>query len=414
MKITRLTPDLLQRYAAGTLTPAEQHAVERLLLSDPLAAEAVEGLTRLREDGIDPAPAQLDLRQRLQNRVQPRQRRGQVLALPVNFTRYAAAAVTLLLVAGLGWWASHDTPPMPTVAETAVAPSPPAPVLPKASPSPAPAVPAAEPPALAKTESRKATAPPQPAAEELAVFADSPSPSPAAPPPLAQIPRPDSFMTERRSDEVAVQGYGAQAKRAMSAPATQPAGSAPPAAAPAPITGPRYVGRVVGVEGEPVPGASVILSPSKKGTKTDALGRFILPDFQPTAARLRIAAIGYEAREIAVRDTAVGTIVLKPDESALSEVVVVGYGKTPDYTPEGGFDSLKSFIEKTRRVAGKGTVLLSFQLGKDGRPDRIRVQKSTNPALNAEAIRLLGAGPRWRKNSATRRGGRVGYAVVLE
>ncbi|MBC7891721.1 MAG: hypothetical protein H7Y12_05860, partial [Sphingobacteriaceae bacterium] len=123
MKITRLTPDLLQRYAAGALTPAEQHAVERLLLSDPLAAEAVEGLTRLSEDGIDPSPAHLDLRQRLQSRVQPGQRRGRVLALPVNFARYAAAAVTLLLVAGLGWWSLREAPPMPPVSETAVAPS---------------------------------------------------------------------------------------------------------------------------------------------------------------------------------------------------------------------------------------------------------------------------------------------------
>lgn len=416
MKITRLTPNLLQRYAAGTLTPAEQHAVERLLLSDPLAAEAVEGLTRLREDGLDPTPTHLDLRRRLQDRVQSGQRRGRVLAFPLHFARYAAAAVTVLLVAGLGWWVLRDTPPMPTVSETAVAPSPSAPALPQTSP--APAVPAEEVPALAKAESRKTTAPTQPAAdaEETAVLAEPSSLPLAASPPLAQIPRPDSGLDEIRPDEVAVQGYGAAAKRALSAPAAKPAGSAPPAVAPAPapITGPRYVGRVVGVEGEPVPGASVFLTQSKKGTTTDALGRFVLPDFQPAAARLRIAAIGYKVREIAVRDTAVGTIALKPEASALSEVVVVGSGQTPDYSPEGGFDSLKSFIEKTRRVAGKGTVLLSFQLSKDGRPERIRVQKSTNPALNAEAIRLLAAGPRWRKNAATRRGGRVGYAVVLE
>lgn len=43
-KITHLTPEMMQRYTQGKLSPAEQHAVEKYLLDNPFEAEAMEGI----------------------------------------------------------------------------------------------------------------------------------------------------------------------------------------------------------------------------------------------------------------------------------------------------------------------------------------------------------------------------------
>jgi TonB family protein len=90
-----LSEEMLQKYLAQSLSPAEMHAVEKAMLDAPFHTEAMEGWVSVPEA----TPADLaDLRARLQARVQPRQRQVRLLAPALR----VAAAVVALVVAV--WW----------------------------------------------------------------------------------------------------------------------------------------------------------------------------------------------------------------------------------------------------------------------------------------------------------------------
>jgi TonB family protein len=394
MKLNRLTPDLLRRYAAGLLTPAEQHAVERLLLDDPLAADAAEGLARMREDGVDAERTTADLRDRLQNRVA--KRRGRVV--PLAWTRYAAAAAVLVAVVSLGWWAfserNNTTPTAAFQEKTEQAPT--TRFIPPSIRQPKPTS-----PAVAKTEAPKTT------------------PNPAIPPPIRADEKVSAAQVAQASppaaDTAQSQPNVTEINPAEQAVAKQAPALAARAAVPVPagaVRPQRFSGQVVDEAQRPLPGVNVVLPTANRGVSTDAEGQFSFPNLA-LGDRLRIESVGYKSLEIVVRDTALGRITLQSDPAALSEVVVTGYA-SPRAAPKGGYASLEEFVRKNRRTPGAGTVRLSFDLRPNGRPYRIRVEESNNPALNDEAIRLLREGPRWEEKNTTRRGGRVVYTIQFE
>lgn len=74
----------------------------------------------------------------------------------------------------------------------------------------------------------------------------------------------------------------------------------------------------------PLPGVSVIIKGTETGTSTDANGSFSIS--APANATLVISFIGYQKQEVKVGDRTSLDIRLTSDNTALSEVVVVGYG----------------------------------------------------------------------------------------
>ncbi|QDH78223.1 TonB-dependent receptor [Echinicola soli] len=84
-------------------------------------------------------------------------------------------------------------------------------------------------------------------------------------------------------------------------------------------------GTVTDEEGEPLPGATVTVVGSSKGTVTDADGKYSL-DVEE-GETLQFSFIGFEKQQQVVGNQSVIDVVLKMDESSLQEVVVVGYGE---------------------------------------------------------------------------------------
>jgi len=74
----------------------------------------------------------------------------------------------------------------------------------------------------------------------------------------------------------------------------------------------------------PLPGVSVIIKGTETGTSTDASGSFSIS--APENATLVISFIGYERQEIKVGNRTSINVSLVSDNTALSEVVVVGVG----------------------------------------------------------------------------------------
>lgn len=81
-------------------------------------------------------------------------------------------------------------------------------------------------------------------------------------------------------------------------------------------------GRVLDENGEPLPGASVLVKGTATGTVTSLDGNYSLS--VPDDATLVFSYIGYIAREVAIGNRSVIDISLSPDTETLAEVVVIG------------------------------------------------------------------------------------------
>lgn len=86
-------------------------------------------------------------------------------------------------------------------------------------------------------------------------------------------------------------------------------------------------GTVIDEKGEGLPGVSVLLKGSQRGTTTDVAGKYRLsiPDGTPDAT-LVFSFVGFLSEEVPVGNQSTVNITLKPDTRALDEIVVVGYG----------------------------------------------------------------------------------------
>ncbi|WP_197933108.1 SusC/RagA family TonB-linked outer membrane protein [Spirosoma aureum] len=87
----------------------------------------------------------------------------------------------------------------------------------------------------------------------------------------------------------------------------------------------RVSGRVIGENGDGLPGVNVVIKGAVRGTNTDAEGRYQLsvPNAETT---LVFSFVGYATQEVVVGNRTTVDIKLLPDNKSLNEVVVVGYG----------------------------------------------------------------------------------------
>ncbi|SDJ89898.1 TonB-linked outer membrane protein, SusC/RagA family [Catalinimonas alkaloidigena] len=86
-------------------------------------------------------------------------------------------------------------------------------------------------------------------------------------------------------------------------------------------------GQVVGEDGEPIPGVSVLVKGTSTGTITDIEGQYAL-NVADENTTLVFSFVGYLTREIPLNGQTRIDVSLESDVRALSEIVVVGYGTT--------------------------------------------------------------------------------------
>ncbi|MCJ8164251.1 TonB-dependent receptor [Pontibacter sp. E15-1] len=181
----------------------------------------------------------------------------------------------------------------------------------------------------------------------------------------------------------------------------QPA--AKPANAPAPArmgTGAKaqadvtVTGKVTDNSGVALPGVTVVLRGTTRGTATDVSGNFTLA-VPETGAVLVFSYIGYSNKEVAVGNQRTLNVTLGEDAKALQEVVVVGYGTqkksdltgsvtsvTQDDFQQGNITNPEQLI--TGKVAG---VQISSNGGAPGSGSRIRIRGGSS--LNASNDPLI-------------------------
>ncbi|SEJ02872.1 TonB-linked outer membrane protein, SusC/RagA family [Dyadobacter koreensis] len=108
-------------------------------------------------------------------------------------------------------------------------------------------------------------------------------------------------------------------------------------------------GTVKDDKGEVLPGVSVILKGTTKGSSTDEKGSFqlIIPD---QGSVLVFSFVGYVQQEIVVNNQSVVDVVLLPDTKSLDEFVVVGYGTQKKSDLTGAISSLSEQQIRERPV----------------------------------------------------------------
>lgn len=416
---------LIRKYLNGELDPAAMHQLEKRAQDDPFLMDALEGY----ENNATSQQANLDeLSNRLQQRITPKQKR----IIPY---RFFAIAASVLIVFTIGWlWLSSDHKQTPQtsakIAEQAVKP-------------------ALAPPAVTDTViNNKIAANTAPDAEKLSkktlrtrplqktVVADnaiadnmiaSAAPSVAKADTVAEDTTPLNEMvvmnyTAPKKKEVKENLQAAEAGKLKAIPpanteqalqskvagvTTTPAGS--------PFSAPQsskivLQGRIVDkTDGMALPGVSVRVPGTSLGAVTDNNGKFSLR-VDSDKSNIVIAYLGYNTVKINTRNRdSLKTIGLEPNNSSLSEVVVVGYGskKKSEETvvtaahPKEGWDSFKKYLnENAVSPDGKtGIVKLSFMIDRNGNISELAVIKGLSTLTNKKAIDLINNGPDWTGSS---------------
>ncbi len=173
--------------------------------------------------------------------------------------------------------------------------------------------------------------------------------------------------------------------------------------------------------GDPLAGATIqTLGKGLTATVSDTDGRFAFNAQENEMVVVRY--IGYEPMFLKVDSSKNMLIALMPDTKALSETVVVGYGRqrgkgttgsvataqaeNPNPEPVNGWASFREYLKENLKHPAQGEckdktgkVVLSFLVNQNGRPKDIKVDQSLCPNVDREAIRLLKKGPDWKQSS---------------
>ena len=143
-------------------------------------------------------------------------------------------------------------------------------------------------------------------------------------------------------------------------------------------------GTVLDQAGEPLPGASVVVQGTSRGTMTGADGKFEIS--ASPRDNLEISFIGFGTEVVSAGGTLPLTIVLKDDANFLEETVVVGYGVQKKATLTGAV----SAVTNQEMVITKNENVINMLSGKVA---GVRIsQRSSQPGEFDNAIDIRGMG----------------------
>lgn len=166
-------------------------------------------------------------------------------------------------------------------------------------------------------------------------------------------------------------------------------------------------GKVIDEKGESLPGVSIVVKGSQRGTVTDANGLYQV-DVSDASTVLVFSFVGYLTKEVTVGNKTTLDVTLATDTKALDELVVVGYGSTrkSDLTGAVGQVDVKSLIKApvgsfaealSGRVAG---VQVSATDGQPGGGINIMIRgagsltQSTTPLYVVDGFPVEGLDPK--------------------
>jgi len=172
-------------------------------------------------------------------------------------------------------------------------------------------------------------------------------------------------------------------------------------------------GRIVDETGEPLVGVTIQLSDTRTGTISDTAGNFQLIVPIDKQERLIASYIGMKNVEIPLKENT-GDIMMRADDMALNETIVIGYGvpkkrlfarSTSSVSEKETFEEKEFkdyFIQNYDKEICEGQKLIItvvFFIDPMGRPAHIDIKENSCLGLESEIKRLLLGSPLWSKTN---------------
>jgi TonB-linked SusC/RagA family outer membrane protein len=139
-------------------------------------------------------------------------------------------------------------------------------------------------------------------------------------------------------------------------------------------------GRVTDANNQPVSGASVVVRGTTIGTSTDAQGRFTI-SVPANATTLTISYVGFDTKDVSISGQQDVAVSLAGSQSAMNEVVVVGYTSQRRRDVTGAVTSvnvsdLKSVpaADATSQLQGRASGVTVIQNGVPGAGANVRIR----------------------------------------
>ena len=148
-------------------------------------------------------------------------------------------------------------------------------------------------------------------------------------------------------------------------------------------------GRVTDENNQPLPGVSISIKGKSGGGTTNTEGRYTInaPDLRGT---LLFSFVGYTLQEVPINGNSIVNTQLKSEVTALSDVVVVGYGTQKKANLSGAVDQVTSEVLENRSITnlnqGLQGVLPNLNIRMlDGKPNQA-------PSFNIRGMTSIGQG----------------------
>ena len=141
-------------------------------------------------------------------------------------------------------------------------------------------------------------------------------------------------------------------------------------------------GKVTDESGAALPGVSLVVKGTKRGTITDNNGEYSI-SVADSKAVLVFSFIGFASQEIAVGSKTQINVSLKAESKALDEIVVVGYGKQKRATLTGAISTINAKELKTITASNTAIAL-------QGRIPGLQVYRNGGPLAGAGYFQLRG------------------------
>lgn len=142
-------------------------------------------------------------------------------------------------------------------------------------------------------------------------------------------------------------------------------------------------GKVVNEKGEPIPGATIQIKGTQRGTATNEAGIFTLTNV-PDDAVLVVSALGLKTKTVPLtKNQSSITITLESDTEALGEVIVVGYGQVKKTDLTGSVTTVS--INEIKKVA-----VTSLDQALQGRAAGVQVTQNSGAPGGTTTIRIRG------------------------
>lgn len=142
-------------------------------------------------------------------------------------------------------------------------------------------------------------------------------------------------------------------------------------------------GKITDEKGAPMPGVSVVIRGTTRGTTSDNTGQFKLnvPDGN---AVLIVSFVGYTRQEINVSNRSVIDVQMVVDDKSLEEVVVVGYGVQKKVNLTGAVSTVDAKAIENRPVNNLGSALQGVT------PGLIITRQAAQPGRESLGIQIRG------------------------